>query len=87
MRGAEDHESIQTFLTDGLHEPLNVGIRVGSAVRVADGLHLLQFESLNKLLREPGVPVMLHQADRQLPFPGLLDEGFGLRHNPGFVRM
>ena len=58
---SKDHESIQTFLADRLHEPFDVCICAGSPVRIANWFNVTLLKGFQKPLCELRVPVMLHR--------------------------
>lgn len=59
----KNHKTIQALLANRLLEVLNVGIRVGSAVWIADRHHVVLMKSLLKLSRELRVTVKLHKSN------------------------
>lgn len=87
VRGTEDHKPIRTFLTDGLHKPLDIGVCVRRSVGIANRFYVVLLKHLLESLRELRVTVMLYQTNRQVQILGLLDERFGLRNHPTFIGM
>lgn len=71
---AEDDKPIQALLANRLNETFDIGIGVGIAICILDGLHLSLFQDLHKLLGELSVAIMLHLTDWYLQLLSLPDE-------------